>query len=126
MQRTPIVGRFRILIVDGNATFRYSLTCHLQSQPDFVIVGEANSSDEALPRARALAPDVILLDVQLPEADAPNIIRALKQAVPAARIIGFSIVQTIRYREECRRAGSPVQLLKDSPVELIFEAIRAN
>ncbi len=121
-----MVGPFRILIVDANATFRYALIRHLQSQPDFTVVGEAPSSDEALPRAQALAPDVILLDIELPETDAPGAIRALKRAVPAARIIGFSIVQSGRYDEECRRAGSSVQLLKDRPVEAIFEAIRAT
>ncbi len=120
------MGPFRILIVDANAAFRYALTCHLQSQPDFTVVGEAPSCDEALPRAQALEPDVILLDVAMPETDAPGTIRALRRAVPAARIIGFSIMQSGRYHEECRRAGSHVQLLKDSPVEAIFEAIRAT
>jgi DNA-binding NarL/FixJ family response regulator len=119
------VDLLRILIVDSNAAFRYALTCHLRSQPDFVVVGEVPSSDDALPRARALAPDVILFDIELPEMGAPGAIRALRQAVPKARIIGFAIVQHGRYDEECRRAGSDARLLKDSPAEVIFEAIRA-
>ena len=121
-----MVALLRIFIVDGNAAFRYALTCQLGSQPDFMVVGEAPTSEEALPRARALAPDVILLDIELPDMDAPGAIRALRQAVPAARIIGFAIVQHGRYDEECRRAGSHLRLPKDSPVEAIFEAIRAT
>jgi DNA-binding NarL/FixJ family response regulator len=116
--------RRRILVVDGNESFRYSLTRHLTSQPDFEVVGESASSDEAVPAARSLAPDVILLDIELRETDAPGAIRELRQAAPGARIIGVSIVQSGRYSEECRLAGSHAQLLKDSPVEVLFEVIR--
>ncbi len=82
------MGSFRILIVDANTTYRHALPRHLQSQPDFEVVGEA------LSRVGTLVPDMILLDLELPETDASGTIRALKQVVPSARITGFSIVQT--------------------------------
>jgi DNA-binding NarL/FixJ family response regulator len=89
----------RILLIDDNVEFRKSLASHLRSQPGFVVVGEL-SSDEALFRAvRSAAPDVVLLDIAMPEMDAAAIIRRLRQAVPTAKVIGLSIVPNRRYQD---------------------------
>lgn len=114
----------RILIVDNNAEYRYSLSRQLRSQPDFVVVDEVQIGLDAVLRARALLPDVILLDIEMREMDAVSSIRALKAAAPSARIIAFSIVHNSRYRKECRSAGAHTHISKDSPVDLICETIR--
>jgi len=116
----------RILLIDDNVEFRKSLASHLRSQPGFVVVGEL-SSDEALFRAvRSAAPDVVLLDIAMPEMDAAAIIRRLRQAVPTAKVIGLSIVPNRRYQETCLYAGMHAHLRKDSPVASIVAAIRIN
>jgi DNA-binding NarL/FixJ family response regulator len=115
----------RILIIDSNVDFRNTLSCYLQSEPDFEIVGETENRDKGLQLARALNPDVILLDIEMPEVDSVADIRRLKHALPDVRIIVLSIVQSSRYRDECLRAGTRICLLKDSPVEAICAAIRS-
>ena len=116
----------RVLVVDNNAEFRYALSCHLRSQSDFTVVGEVANGEAAVREAQTLTPDVILLDIEMPEMDAATCIRALKRTAPAASIIVLSIVQSGRYHEECRRAGFHGHLRKDSPVEAIFAAIRTT
>lgn len=115
---------YRILLIDNNIEFRESLASHLRSQTDFVIVGEFTSSEDAFHTARSAAPDVILLDIEMPEMNAAAAIRRLRQAAPSARVIGLSIVQSRRYQEDCRYAGMHTHLRKDSPVTAIFAAIR--
>jgi DNA-binding NarL/FixJ family response regulator len=114
----------RILIVDNNEQFRSTLARSLRLEVDFAVVGEVSVGDEAVHLAARLTPDVILLDVELPEMDAPSCIIAMQQRIPTARIVALSIVPDRRYQEMCRQAGSHAYLPKDSPLSVIVAAIR--
>lgn len=116
----------RILIVDNNEQFRSTLARCLRLEVDFSVVGEAPIGEEAVDLAARLTPDVILLDVELPEMDAPACILAMQQRIPTARIVALSIVPDRRYQEMCRRAGSHAYLPKDSPLSVIMAAIRGT
>ncbi|MGH2585351.1 MAG: response regulator [Dehalococcoidia bacterium] len=115
----------RILIVDNNEAFRSTLARHLSFEADFSVVGEVDIGEAAVRLAARLAPDVILLDIELPETDAPACIVALQRNAPAARIVTLSIVPDRRYQERCRRAGSEAYLPKDCPITAIVAAIRS-
>lgn len=114
----------RVLIVDNNEVYRSTLARHLSFEADLSVVGAVDIGEEAVRLAARLDPDVILLDVELPEMDAPARILALQRSAPAARIVALSIVPQRRYQEICRRAGSDAYLPKDCPMAAIVAAIR--
>ena len=116
----------RILIVDNNELFRATLANQLRAECAPVEVRQAAIGAEAVRVAAQLQPDVILLDIELPEMDAPASIQALQQSAPAARVVALSIVPNRRYAELCRLAGSAAYLPKDSPLALIVAAIHGS
>ena len=72
----------RILIADDHPIVREGLSAVLETQPDFEIVGQAASGAQAVERAAALRPDVMLLDLELPELDGVAALRAIRAANP--------------------------------------------
>lgn len=114
----------RILIADDHPIVREGLVAVLETQPDFEIVGEAASGAQAVARAAALRPDVILLDLELPELDGVAALRAIRAADPAARAIIFTAFDTDERILGAVQAGAQGYLLKGAPREELFQAIR--
>ncbi len=83
MDKPPI----RILIVDDHAVVRKGLALVLRLEPDFEVVGEAGNGREALQAAPGLRPDLVLLDLVMPEMDGEATARALKQAMPQLKVM---------------------------------------
>ena len=96
----------------------------LETQPDFAIVGEAASGTQAVERAAALRPDVILLDLALPELDGVAALRQIRAADPAAHVIIFTAFDTDERILAAVQAGAQGYLLKGAPREELFQAIR--
>ena len=114
----------RILIADDHPIVREGLSAVLETQPDFAIVGDAANGTQAVERAAALRPDVILLDLQLPELDGVAALRAIRAADPAARVIIFTAFDTDERILSAVQAGAQGYLLKGAPREELFQAIR--
>jgi DNA-binding NarL/FixJ family response regulator len=114
----------RILIADDHPIVREGLSAVLETQPDFAIVGEAASGAQAVERAAALRPDVILLDLELPELDGVAALRAIRAADPAARTIIFTAFDTDERILAAVQAGAQGYLLKGAPRDELFQAIR--
>jgi DNA-binding NarL/FixJ family response regulator len=114
----------RVLIADDHPIVREGLSAVLETQPDFAIVGEAASGAQAVERAAALRPDVILLDLELPELDGVAALRAIRAADPAARVIIFTAFDTDERILAAVQAGAQGYLLKGAPREELFQAIR--
>ena len=114
----------RILIADDHPIVREGLSAVLETQPDFAIVGDAANGTQAVERAAALHPDVILLDLQLPELDGVAALRAIRAADPAARVIIFTAFDTDERILSAVQAGAQGYLLKGAPREELFQAIR--
>jgi DNA-binding NarL/FixJ family response regulator len=114
----------RILIADDHPIVREGLSAVLETQPDFAIVGEAASGAQAVERAAALRPNVILLDLELPELDGVAALRAIRAADPAARVIIFTAFDTDERILAAVQAGAQGYLLKGAPREELFQAIR--
>lgn len=96
----------------------------LETQPDFEIVGAAASGTQAVERALALRPDVILLDLALPELDGVAALRQIRAADPAAHVIIFTAFDTDERILAAVQAGAQGYLLKGAPREELFQAIR--
>jgi DNA-binding NarL/FixJ family response regulator len=95
----------------------------LSTQGSFQVVGEAADDVEALRKVKRAAPDVILLDISLPSLDGGELARRLRQAVPAARILAFSMHSSQEYVVRMARCGAHGYVTKDQPISMLVEAI---
>jgi DNA-binding NarL/FixJ family response regulator len=114
----------RILVADDHPVVRDGLVAILSTQPDFEVVGEANNGRETLELAPLLQPDVILLDLEMPEIDGVETIQRLRKICPAARVIVFTAFDTDERILGAVQAGAQGYLLKGVPREEIFTAVR--
>ncbi|HEX6797469.1 MAG TPA: response regulator transcription factor [Ktedonobacterales bacterium] len=118
--RTPI----RILLADDHPVVRDGLAAILSTQPDFAVVAQAGSGEEALRRAAEAHPDVVLLDLEMPEMDGVEAMRRLREQRDAPRVIVFTAYDTDDRILAAVRAGAQGYLLKGAPRDEIFQAIR--
>src|SRR6266568_1631784 len=116
----------RILLADDHPIVREGLRAVLETQPDFQVIAEAGSGDEALRLALALQPDILLLDLEMPVLDGVETIRRLRQHQPTARIIVFTAFDNDERIIHAVQAGANGYILKGSPREEIFRAIRVT
>ncbi len=114
----------RILIVDDQRLMRDGLRILLELEPDFEVVGEAENGREALAAYEQLLPDVVLMDIRMPEMNGVEAIRNLRERWPDARVIILTTFDDDEYVFEGLRAGALGYLLKDVSAEELAEAIR--
>jgi DNA-binding NarL/FixJ family response regulator len=116
----------RIVIADDHPIFRAGLQGLLSAQEDFQVVGEAANGKEAVSVVRHAAPDVLLVDLQMPELDGVGAIREIKDMAPATRILVLTTYDSDGDILRAVEAGATGYLLKDTPREELFKAIRAT
>lgn len=114
----------RILVADDHPVVRDGLVAILSTQPDFNVVGEAANGVEAVRLAEALRPDVILLDLEMPELDGVEALRQIHDACPQARALVFTAFDTDERIVGAVQAGAKGYLLKGAPRNELFNAIR--
>jgi len=119
-----MVNPIRILVADDHPVVRDGLVAILGTQPDFEIVGEAGTGAEAVERARELRPDVMLLDLEMPELDGVEVLRRLSQSNPEIRVIVFTAFDTDERILGAVQAGAQGYLLKGAPRKELFDAVR--
>jgi two-component system, NarL family, response regulator NreC len=115
----------RILLADDHAVVRQGFKMILGAQPDMEIVGEAGNGREAVDLAEQLKPDVVVMDVAMPELNGIEATRRVTAAVPHARVIALSMHKDSVYVREILRAGARGYLLKDSGAGDLVSAVRA-
>jgi len=114
----------RILVADDHPVVRDGLSAMLATQPDFLVVGTAATGLEAVRQADALDPEVVLLDLEMPELDGVETLRQMRQARPDIRVIIFTAFDTDERILEAVRTGAQGYLLKGAPRDEIFSAVR--
>lgn len=114
----------RVLIADDHPVVRDGLVAILGTQPDFTVVGEAGSGPEAVGMAARLSPDVILLDLEMPELDGVETLKRIRQDDPEARVIVFTAYDTDERILTAVQAGARGYLLKGAPRQELFHAVR--
>ena len=117
-------GGIRILVADDHPMLREGLVAVLSTQPDFDVIGEAADGAEVVRLAEALRPDVILLDLEMPDVDGVAALEGLRDAVSAARAIVFTAYDTDERILRSLRAGARGYLLKGASRQEIFDAVR--
>jgi DNA-binding NarL/FixJ family response regulator len=115
----------RVLIADDDDLMRAGLVELLTADPDIEITGQAANGREAVDRACRLAPDVVLMDVRMPDVDGIAATRELAQAAPAARVLILTTFEQDDYIFGALRAGASGFLLKRTRPEELIAAVRA-
>jgi NarL family two-component system response regulator LiaR len=114
----------RVLIADDHALVRKGIAALLAQEPDLLVVGEADNGRTAIDRTAALQPDVVLMDLVMPEMDGIDAIRAILAVQPEMRILvltGFANNENVF---PAVKAGALGYLLKDANPEMLIQAIR--
>jgi two-component system NarL family response regulator len=114
----------RVLVVDDQELFRRGLIMLLSGDSDIEVVGEAADGITATDLAVTTAPDVILLDVRMPRRTGVEACRAIKEAVPSAKIIMLTVSDEEADLYESVKNGASGYLLKDSSIEEVAQAVR--
>ena len=114
----------RVLLVDDQALLRSGLRMVLEEQPDLVIVGEAADGRQALEATARLRPDVVLMDVRMPDMDGVEATRRIVEAHPASKVLILTTFDLDEYAFSALRFGASGFLLKDVPPAELAAAIR--
>ena len=116
----------RILVADDHPIVREGLVAVLTTQRDFAVVGGAGSGAEAVRQVMALAPDVLLLDLAMPDGDGVETLLHLREQGLRVRVIVFTAFDTDERILAAIRAGAQGYMLKAAPREEIFSAMRTT
>ena len=114
----------RILVADDHPIVRDGLVAVLSTQPDFEVVGEAADGRQVVEQALALRPDVIMLDLEMPEVDGVQALEQLRKLGQSVRAVVFTAFDTDERILSALRAGAKGYLLKGAPREELFNAVR--
>lgn len=118
-------ARIRILTVDDHPLLREGIAAVLEGQPDMVLAGEAANGRDAVESYRRLLPDVTLMDVQMPEINGIDAIRAIRAEFPNARIVVLTTYDGDVQALHAIRAGAAGYLLKNMLRRELLDTIRA-
>jgi two-component system, NarL family, response regulator LiaR len=114
----------RVFVADDHTIVRKGITALLSAKPEFEVVGEAENGREAVMEVERLRPDVILMDLAMPEMDGVEAIRAIKERQPDARILVLTSFAADDKSFPAIKAGALGYLLKDSGPQELVQAIR--
>src|SRR5438445_4812086 len=115
----------RVLIADDHAIFRRGLRTVLAYEDDIELVGEAGDGDEAVTMAEETVPDVVLMDIRMPKVSGIEATKVIRDTVPGARIVMFTVSDEDTDLYEAIRAGAVGYLLKEVAIDEIAESVRA-
>jgi two-component system response regulator NreC len=114
----------RVLVVDDHAVVRAGLTMLVNAEQDLEAVGEAGSAREAILEARSTKPDVLLMDVMMPEQSGIEVMPQLLHEFPEAKVLVLSMQDDPRYVREAFEAGASGYVLKEAADTELVTAIR--
>jgi PAS domain S-box-containing protein len=116
----------RILLADDHAVMREGITALLDGQPDLQVVAEAQDGAEAVARARELRPDLILMDINMPQMDGIRATRTIRAELPQIPILGLSMHDDQSTIRAMLDAGAAALVSKSDPAETLLAAIRRS
>ena len=118
----------RVLVVDDDVPTRVGVRTILSSEPGFEVVGEAGTAADAVELSRQLRPDIVLMDVRLPDEDGIVVTRQIlgdtREGLPAPHVIVLTTFDYDEYVFRSLQAGASGFLLKRAPAEELVEAVR--
>ena len=118
------MGSTRILLVDDHLLFRKGLARLLDAQPDFEVVGEAADGLEAVEQTRLLRPELVLMDLRMPNCDGLEATRRIKSQIPGVKVVILTVSDDEQDLTAAVRSGADGYLLKDLLPETLFRQLR--
>jgi len=125
MPRKNAEPAIRILLIDDHPIVRDGIASHLTRTEGLAVVAEASNGREAMRLAKEHRPDIIILDIRLPDTNGVDLSKRLRRAVPESRILAFSMHRGGAYAARLARNGVRGYLLKDESPDELVAAIRA-
>ncbi len=119
------MGKIRVLIADDHLVVREGLEAMLHSSDEFEIVGQAVDGLEALRLVEELRPDVVLIDVQMPNMDGIEATQRIMQQAPTTQVVILSSFDQDEYIYKAIQAGARGYLLKDIELHALLDVVRA-
>ncbi|HEX9873084.1 MAG TPA: response regulator transcription factor [Deferrimonas sp.] len=119
------MNKIKIFIVDDHSVVREGLPQLLEFQPDFEVIGSAETGEKALEKLRFLSPDVLILDISMPGMSGFETIGLLLEILPKTRIVIYSMHEKEAYVHKVLSSGAFGYVLKGAPVAELIGAVRA-
>lgn len=114
----------RLLLADDHAVVRSGLRMLLEAQPDFEIVGEAETGTSAVAMVRELRPDAVLMDIQMPDLNGIEATKIIKEMSPKTAVLALTMHEDDHYFFEMLHAGASGYVLKRAAPDELVQAIR--
>jgi signal transduction histidine kinase len=118
-------GKVRVLLVDDHVHVRRSLREAIELSDDYVVIDEAGTGTEAVTKTRSLKPDVVLMDMKMPEMDGVEATRLIKAEHPETRVLALTAFSQMSWVARMLEAGASGYLLKGGSTEELLRSIRA-
>ncbi len=113
-----------LMLVDDHAMFREGLRARFHAEPEFRVVGEADSAAALLARLPALRPNVIVLDLKLPDSRGADLIARVRAACPGCKIVVLTMFDHERYARAVLQQGADGFVVKGAPFDELADAVR--
>jgi two-component system response regulator NreC len=117
-------AKVRVLLADDHTILRAGLKMMLNAQPDIEVVGEASDGRQVVVEAQRLLPDVILMDITMPECNGIEATRQVKRLLPETRVLVLTMHENEEYLFQMLRAGAAGYMLKEAADTELISAIR--
>ena len=117
--------RIRLLLADDHAVLRAGLRALLNAEADMEVVGEAENGRQAVDMARTLHPDVVLMDVTMPDMNGIEATQRIKAVAPDVHVLALTMHDDASYLRDILKAGGSGYVLKEAASEELLSAIRA-
>jgi DNA-binding NarL/FixJ family response regulator len=124
-RHAPGVQMLRVLVVDDHDLFRTGLSSLLSAEPDIEVVAQASGGRMGVRLAAELSPDVVLMDVRMPDLSGPEATREILEHQPDVRVLALTVASDDRDVAAVLEAGAVGFLAKDTPIDSLVTAIHA-
>ncbi len=121
----PSSSQIRILLADDQPLFRRAIATLIGEQPDFSVVGEAENGLEAVEKAHALSPDLVVMDVEMPVMTGVEAVRLIRDQMPQVKVVMLTVSEAEDHLFDAIRFGAHGYLLKDLRPEQLYDMLRA-
>jgi DNA-binding NarL/FixJ family response regulator len=120
----PQEGRKRVFLIDDHPVLRDGLRRLLESEPDLMVCGEADSARKTFENIQVAAPDLAIVDISLTGPSGIELVKGLKSRFPKLRMLMLSMHDEVLYAERALRAGAKGYVMKQAPTEHLLAAVR--
>jgi two-component system, NarL family, response regulator NreC len=123
-RETSMTEKLRIFLADDHMVVREGLKALINAQPDMIVIGEAGDGQTAWQQARDCHPDVVIMDISMPELNGVQATEMLKRASPTIKILTLSVHEDTSYLRQLLAAGAAGYILKHAAADDLIQAIR--